>query len=326
MSRAPMKTTLEPEIKPASQAREMFISPRVLDEAAFDRFAETLKGMIDEAARAGGGVRDAVRAANRVLELYQEAGVDELADRTDDLRSAVERSRGTERTLARAREEATLQTQRLERVALAASDAIEAQRAGLERVVDAVRAETDRAKSQVRAELEGAGGSAREQGEEMREQIEGALRERLDSIAQEAVREVEARIAGARAAIDEASTVFETRTVEARAEVEALETRVERALDRLGEIDDDRLDRIEKLVSKLSGGPRKPGVELLAKRLGETMPEAEEAIGRLDSLVSQTDVARKTLAEAILKGSKAVDALEARASHAASKAGAKHGS
>lgn len=110
----------------------VFLSPRVVDEAAFERFSETLRSIVRDAGRVGATLRDATRRAAELRDGGALPDTSDIEATIGRLADANANAAGVLRSLLGAVSEASSERSRIERVGLVATDAIEGQRRALE--------------------------------------------------------------------------------------------------------------------------------------------------------------------------------------------------
>ncbi|HBS29245.1 MAG TPA: hypothetical protein DEB06_07290, partial [Phycisphaerales bacterium] len=106
---APNKVKPEPVHSGADATEEIFLSPRVIDRAAFESYAERLRGLIADVAAEGAALRTAVEEARRTHEALGESGSKnkETLDLSAKLlRGLTQKTATLEELLARAQDSA----------------------------------------------------------------------------------------------------------------------------------------------------------------------------------------------------------------------------
>lgn len=292
------------EAKMSTSPNDVFLSPRVVDDAAFERMAEELRHLISEASRSGEGIRKAIGTASRVLELYRSAGADQIANSIDSLKAAVREAQTLDADLARSRDEASLRTQRLERIAHAASDAIEQQRTSLDSIVESVRTETLKAAKELRQSMVEAKQQALVLEDGDRERIKAQVDELLQAETQRVTSELHDTLRGTYQRGKNAVEALDQKLSRSAAQAENLE----KTLAGIGGsvlADESKLERLEALVAKLSS----PETAVMLDRIEKATSQAEKTAKTVSALQRQAKVAQQTLEEAILDGASRIDAI-----------------
>ncbi|MEO0511287.1 MAG: hypothetical protein AAF108_00095 [Planctomycetota bacterium] len=295
---------------PVEPDGDLLLSPRVIDEAAFDRYATLLRTIAGDAGRAAASAREATRRARSVLGSDAAARLGDLDLRLDALQAHLEAARATTAGAKDAAARASEVTQNIEKVALAASDTIERQRSGL----DELRARVERAVGDTIATLktstvgaaslvEDAGARARRSVQAEAEAVHASLTdfEALERDAREAAREAGAAVIDeiADAAVSRVREVVRDQLLSAEKAVRGLETRVRRA--------SGSLEALEARATSLTqaAGPTEASITTLEDRIDRaerrlagvnqtTLDRLTRLLDRSDTLLGPGSVERLT--------------------------------
>jgi ABC-type transporter Mla subunit MlaD len=315
------------------RAEAVFLTPRVLDQGAFDAMAGELKGLIQDADGQGQNLRKTTDDVKGLTGALRTALI-ELQNR---LERAGKVSPTLEHWVVEAREltakgiDPKRVTKELER---AIEGIVESRKAEFEHSVAPtvetlrqLRREMDRMKANIEAAIEGAltGAEARVASLEARAraavdamndraaEIERAMGERF-AAAEDRLAAGERRAAGVQHRTN--SVLAQAEEAGRRAEVRAreIEQHLDTATSRAGVLESETiaalsegLDVVERRATKLSELP-----ELLSR--GERMmSDARESVGQAEAFMTQMEQARRVLADDLLSGAGAIDGLVARA-------------
>jgi len=317
---------------------EVFLSPRVLDRTAFERFASTLAELI----RRAGAERQALEAAaarsERVgedIRVFQSEHPEAFERTTSLARSLAERASQASAMIERASERSA----DLDRRAATAVKSLREGAGGFEASVRTMLETLGRKVEQIERETEARArraemrwvdrlSAAERRAEELEARLEAqqkriddlnaessrdmstierGLREKIDSIRQEALGAVSVLEDKAGATTQRVSSMIDDTEARAGRAIERIET-LERVLMSAGEVAS-KLDALRNLIEKADALTGNTGIESLIDRAHEAGARAEFAQRQYQEIAKQADKARIVLGESIVSSTEIIDRL-----------------